>query len=260
MKKYLLVFKLASQDIFQYKLDFFLSVLKYSVMVFLMTIVWLNVEKSGGVGVFTPQQTVGYFIFSAMLYSLSNFHPWYIEEDIRLGYLSKYLVKPVSPTIYYFCFELTRVSIETVSKMIVFFGILFWLNLLPNLSFWQVGILLLYSPFIFLFAFQWLMIISLLSFWVTEAYALRWAVTLFTRFMSGVLVPMVYMPEQIQRIFFFLPFEHLAFTPISFMLGNSSLTMLGQGFGILLIWTLVITLVRQWTWKKGLHSYEGTGI
>lgn len=260
MGKYFLVLKLAVQDLFTYKFDFFLSMMKYAIMVFLMTIVWLNVEKNGHVGAFNTQETISYFVMSAMLYSLSNFHPWYVEDDIRYGYLSKYLVKPVTPMLYYFFFELAKVGLETISKMIVFLSILFWLKLLPNFSLLNVGILLAYCPFIFIFAFQWLVIISQLSFWMTESYAIRWAVTLFTRLMSGILLPIVYLPEQVQKIFYFLPFEHLAFTPINFMLGKISLSVLGHAFSVLLVWIVIISLFRQWMWRKGLKSYEGTGI
>jgi ABC-2 type transport system permease protein len=260
MKKYFLVMKLAAQDLFQYKLDFFLSVTKYAISISLLAIVWLNVEKSGQVGAFTPQQTITYFLLSAMLYSLSNFHPYYIEEDIRYGYLSRYLVKPMSVTIYYICFELTRVSIETISKMVVFFSLLFWFHLLPDFSLAHLAIVITYSPFIFLFAFQWLMIVSQLSFWITEAYALRWTVTLLMRLLSGLLIPMIYFPEMVQQIFFYLPFQHLAYTPITFMLGKLTLPMFAKSFLVLLCWTMIVTLLRRWMWYKGVRSYEGTGI
>lgn len=229
-------------------------------MVLMMSIVWLNVEKDGHAGLFNPQETVSYFLMSAMLYTLSNFHPWYIEDDIRLGYLSKYLVKPISPSLYYFCYELARVTVETGLKIGVFLSILFVLHLLPNLTVFQVCIFLLYCPFVFIFAFQWLSLISILSFWITEAYAVRWAVTIFTRLLSGVLVPVIYFPEAMQKILFFLPFEHLAFTPIEFMLGRMSLNDLAQAFTVLFFWICALTLFRQWVWTKGLHNYEGTGI
>lgn len=260
MKKYWLVIKLAAKDLFQYKFDFFLHTVKYSLMVLMMSVVWLQVEKDGNVGLLSSQETISYFLMSAMLYTLSNFHPVYIEEDIRLGYLSKFLVKPMSPTIYYFCFEFSRVLIETLIKIVVFLSILFALHLLPNLTWFQIAVLLLYSPLVYTFAFEWLTLISLLAFWITEAYAVRWAVTIFTRLLSGVLVPLVYFPAAVQTLLFFLPFQHLAFSPIQFMLGKTSLFTLGLGTLVLLFWTLVLGIFRQLVWKFGLNNYEGTGI
>lgn len=260
MQKYFLVFKQATQDLLEYKADFFLSTLKYSLMVLLMSIVWLNVEKNGQVGLLNKQETISYFLMSAMLYTLSNFHPWYIEDDINRGTLSKYLVKPLSPTIYYFCFELARVALDTILKLVVFLSILYFLNLLPNLTITHVILLLLYCPFIFLFSFQWLSLISILAFWVTEAYAIRWAVTIFTRLVSGILVPIVYFPDYMQKILYILPFEHLAFTPIQFMLGKMTFSLLAESFAILLAWIVAITIFRQWVWNRGLNQFEGTGI
>ena len=102
MKKYVLVARLAIQDVFEYKFDFLLQSSKYAIMVLLMMLVWQAVERNGSPGFLTQQEIVSYFVLSAMIYTLSNFHPWYIEEDVRMGYLAKYLVKPVSPTLYYF--------------------------------------------------------------------------------------------------------------------------------------------------------------
>lgn len=260
MKKYFLVFKLALQDLFEYKLDFFMSTFKYSLMVILMTFVWLQVEKDGQAGFFNPQETVSYFLMSAMLYSLSNFHPWYIEDDIRLGYLSKYLVKPISVNLYYFFYESARVTIDTLLKIVVFMIILFFFQLLPSQSFTRILVIFTYLPFIFLFSFQWLSLISITSFWITEAYALRWAVTIMTRLLSGILVPIVYFPEVLQHLFFFLPFEHLAFTPIQFILNKIDISTLYQSLAILICWIIVLGFFRQWIWQKGLHDFEGTGL
>lgn len=260
MQKYLYVSKLAIQDLFVYKFDFLLNTLKYSLMVIMMTLVWLAVERDGGVGILDQQQVVSYFILSAMVYTLSNFHPWYIEDDIRLGQLSKFLVKPLSPMVYYFFYEAASVFFETVMKMFVFMSILYFTNLLPSFSFVNILILCLYMPFIFTFAFFWLSLTSQLAFWITEAFAVRWAVSIFTRLLSGILVPILYFPESVQQIFQFLPFQHLAFTPIQFMLGNITPLTLLQNLLILLSWTVVLVFLHRSVWMYGLKNYEGTGI
>lgn len=260
MKKYFLVAKLAIQDVLEYKLDFLMSTSKYSLMVLLMTIVWQAVEKDGHTGYFNASELTNYFLLSAMLYTLSNFHPWFIEEDIKLGYLSKYLVKPLSPTLYYLFFEAAKVFLETGMKMIVFLGILFLTGNLPSLTIDKVFLLLLYIPFVFLFSFQWLTLISILSFWITEAYSVRWAVTIFSRLLSGVLVPLTYFPDVLKQPLFYLPFQHLASTPIELLMGRISIDTFFTSFAILLFWLLALSIFKHWVWQKGIKSYEGVGL
>lgn len=260
MKKYFLVFKIGIQDILVYKLDFFLHTAKYSLMIILMSLVWLAVQREGGDQTFNSSQTVTYFFFSAILYSLSNFHPWFIEHDIRLGNLSKFLVKPVSETMYYFSFLASNAVFETLIKSLVFIPLLFVFNI--SISFQLVNILLflIFLPIIFICSYFLLTSISTLAFWITEAYAIRWGFSIIFRFLAGALVPLVYFPEAIQRISFYLPFQHFIFTPVQVITNQMSIEKGVQALSILICWTVAITLFRNTLWSKGLKQYEGTGI
>lgn len=233
---------------------------KYAVMILMMSLVWNAVEREGQLGIFSQAENTRYFFFAAILYSLSNFHPYYVEEDIKLGFLSKYLVKPISPNMYYIFFELARVCMETIIKIFVFVPLLFLLHLQFNISVTNLGLFALYFPFIFLFSFQALTIVSILSFWITEAYAVRWAVTVIFRFLAGLLVPMVYFPETFQKVSFWLPFQHLAFTPIQIIQGKVNSIYAFSGLAILIAWTLVVSAMKTVFWQKGIREYEGTGI
>ena len=260
MIKYLVVFKLAAQDVLEYKLDFFLSMTKYALMILMMSFVWGAVEKEGNLGIFTQSENVRYFFFAAILYSVSNFHPWYVEEDIKFGFLSKYLVKPISPNLYYIFYELARTCIETIVKFGIFVPLLYILKLQFSTSLTNILLFFLFFPFIFLFSFQALTIVSTLSFWITEAYAIRWGVTIIFRFLAGLLVPMVYFPLFFQKISFWLPFQHLAFTPIQIVQGKVSIQYSLIGLIVLISWTIVISIMKKILWQKGIHEYEGTGI
>lgn len=260
MNKYFLVTKLALQDIFEYKLDFFLQSAKYGLVVTCMALIWLAVERSGHPGLFTQNQTISYFFFAAILYPLSNFHPWYFENDIRLGSLVKYLVKPISPIVYYFFFQMAQVVLDMMIKLVVFWGILLLFHLSPQITAIQFFLFLLYCPFVFFFSFLWLTLVSMFSFWITEAYAIRWAVTIVTRFLSGILVPLLYFPNRIQSLLHVLPFTSLAFTPIQFILGNISVVQFLYSLVVLLGWTVVLGVIYLSVWHRGLLQFEANGM
>ena len=259
MNPYLLVIKLQLQDIAEYRLDFIIHLVKYAVMVILMALVWLAVDAEGSLGI-DRGETIRYFFFAAMLYSLSNFHTWYIEEDIKLGGLSKYLLKPIEPHGYYLSKEIAAAVTELFLKVIIMLPILFALGFNFAIPFAAFGLFLLFLPLIFMFAFNLLTSISYLAFWLNDVFAIRWSLMIVFRFLSGVLVPISFFPLVLQDLFWYLQFQHLAYTPIQLIQQNYSVSTGATGLGILLLWTVGIVQARKFIWNTGVAQYEGTGI
>lgn len=259
MFKYWLVYKIGILDILEYKFDFVLNTAKYSLMLIVLAFVWLAANQNGATGL-SPNQTFSYFFWAAVLYSLSNFHTYYIEDDIRLGTLGKYLLKPISPFLYYLSHQLAKASMETSFKFIVLVPLLSVLGFQWQLDLSRYFLLLAFLPLIFLFSFNVLSSISSLSFWLTEAWALRWSATILIRFLAGILVPISFLPTWFQTWSWWLPFQHLAYTPIQLILGNMAITSAVHGWLILAGWTLATFWLRHIIWVKGLSNYENIGI
>jgi ABC-2 type transport system permease protein len=260
VKKYFIVAKLSFEDILEYRFDFFMHVMKYSMMVLMMSLIWIAVLRENNSLTFSIQDTVVYFACAAIVYSLSNFHPYYVEEDIRLGTLSKYLVKPMSPFLYYFFFEATHSFFEVFVRAVVLIPVFWFFGIQLHLTLINLVLFLIFLPVIFFFTFSLLLSISQGAFWIHDIFAVRWTLNIFFRFLSGVLVPIVFFPPQLRQIMFYLPFQHLAFTPIQILQGKLSVNTALQSLAILLAWTVVVAYIRAVIWKKGIHQYEGTGI
>ncbi len=254
----MLIFWLSVQEIIEYRFDFFMRTIKYSIMVSLMSFVWLSVGKEGALD-FSPTQTVQYFFLGALIYSLSNFHPYEIEEDIKYGGLSKYLVRPLHPFTYHFWKQSAIASLETLVKSLVIIPLLYFMGFALNFSFSHTLFFVFYLPFIFFFFFHQLSVISLLSFWISEAWAIRWASTSIMRLLSGMLVPIVFFPQAVQNILFWLPYQHLAYTPIAIMQQKMTLLQALPSFGVLLVWCVLIWMLKEFIWFKGLQRYESNG-
>lgn len=249
-------------DIAQYRLDFLLSSLKYSLMVVLMSLVWIAVQNESGnqaMSQFDQNELVMYFLFAAMLYGLSNFHTWYIEEDIKLGHLSKFLLKPMDANLYYLFYQLANSMTDLILKVIfmplalVAFGYSLQLNPASLLIF------ALYIPIIFLFSFSTISTISLFAFWITDAFAIRWSVSILLRFLAGTLVPVSFFPQILQDISQYLPFQYLTYIPVQLMLQNIDEIIALRGLVILGVWTLVSLIFKKITWHYGLIKFESVG-
>lgn len=259
MSKYWLVFKISVLDVFQYRFDFLMTNLKYALSILLMTFVWIAVSQNSTQITQTIQELAAYFLAGTFIYSLSNFHTNQIEDDIRLGGLNKYLVKPLSPFWFYLINQSGVVILEMIFKVILFSPLLWWLRT-EFTSGWQFGLFLLFLPSIYLFAYFLLTSISQMCFWIQEAYSLRWAVTITSRFLAGFFAPLYFFPEWFQQLSPFLPFQYLAFFPIQLIVGKIPFFQGVMGLGVLWFWIIIWGWLNRWQWHQGIIKFEGAGI
>jgi ABC-2 type transport system permease protein len=260
MNKYWLIFKQSINEVLEYRTDFLLSISKYSIMILIMIFVWTAVQQASQSPIYNLGDIVKYFFLAAIIYSLSNFHPYYIEDDIKLGGLNKYLTKPLQPMSYYFVYEAAKVSLETLIRTIILLPVVYLLGYHFQFIPLQFIFFCLYLPLIFVFSFNLLATISITAFWITESSALRWAILIIVRFLSGVLVPIAFFSPTLQSISQYLPFQQLAFIPIQLMLSYVTPQQIIYNFFIFVSWTIAIVIFRLWFWRQGLKIFEGTGI
>ncbi len=260
MSVYGLIAKIAVQDTLEYRVNFFLTTIKYSIMIAFTAMVWLAVEQSNPSATYTRTETITYFIGAAVLYTLSNFHPYEIEVDIKQGGLSRFLVKPLSPHWYYACKVGAESSLATLLKAAVFLPVGLALGYSFAAQPAQLLLFILFLPVIYYVAFLLLSSISVCAFWFSEVYAIRWGLTVVFRFLSGILLPLDYFPVWAQAILRYTPFPHLAATPIRLLQGALTIQEGLIGLGILCAWGAVLHVANKLLWRAGIRQYEGTGI
>lgn len=262
------VFVIAIQDVLSYRIDFALHTLKYALMILMMGVIWSSIAaQSTGTIQESPTQVLQYFVWTAVLYTLSNFHTNYIEDDIRTGILALRLLKPFKPFLYYFSFEAGQVATESMVKSIVMIPLALFIGVqisgsfgaaLPPLS--SLLLVATYIPVIFTFCFAQFSIISGLGFWIIRASAVRWAFSIVFRLLSGALVPISFFPGVFQNIFQWLPWQHLVFTPVQILQSQISLRNAVQSLAVLLIWTVIAHGIRWALWNTGYRRFESVGI
>ncbi|HEX9759827.1 MAG TPA: ABC-2 family transporter protein [Candidatus Acidoferrales bacterium] len=75
--------------------------------------------------------------------------------------------------------------------------------------------------------------------------------------LSGVLIPMVFFPDAIRAVLAWLPFQHIAFTPLEIYLGKHSLADSVAMLGIQWAWVVLLMWLAALWWK---HSVKGITI
>ena len=226
----------------------------------LLALLWLAVAHETPAAHIQPQAILNYYIFAAILYGLSNFHTDNIEEDIRLGNISKFLVKPISPFWYYAINMATEAFAEFVTKIVVMIPIAMALGLQLQIDLSHTLLFLIYVPIIFFGMFTLYFTLSTLAFWIQAVDSLRMSVMFVFRFLSGVFVSVSFMPQWYQNISMYLPFQQVAFSPIQIITNQMSLENGVVNLGILILWMSVFGAGCHLLWQRATHSYEANGI
>lgn len=258
MNSYLMVFSSQLQRHYEYRVDFMFKIIKYVLAILLLAMVWAAVGRGSDNPLLLPESLIVYYLGSALIFDLSNFHIWYVEEDIKLGNLSNLLLKPISSFWHYFSFQAAESLLDFVIKGIVLVPIIYLITGSP-IHFENLGLVLLMVPIIYYFSFVFFFSMSIMAFWLAEVNAVRWGWMAILRFISGVWIPLYLFPQQVQAFLLKLPFAHLVYSPIQMLLGEYSQSQILNTFSLLILWSIIMTIVMSLIWKRGLLAYESTG-
>jgi ABC-2 type transport system permease protein len=260
LEKYWLVWRMSLLDAIEYRADLLLRASRYALNIILISMVWIAISKSGASLGLSSTELIRYYFITAMLYSLSNFHTEYVEQDVRLGHISKYFVKPISIYWYYFLYQASIAFIESLLKVIVLLPVLYFMHIALSFSLVNIALFLLTMPLIFMTMFSLYFGISGMTFWFQAVDALRMSVMFLFRFTSGIFVPLLFLPLVFQELSKWLPFGYMAFFPIQLLEGHLSPIEVIRLFSTLGIWLVIFFLFQKIIWHKATHSYESTGI
>ncbi|HEX7017387.1 MAG TPA: ABC-2 family transporter protein [Patescibacteria group bacterium] len=260
MKKYLLSFQLALLDILEYRVDNLMRLIRYSALISFVMFLWLAVKKENPDLSLDISQIITYYVAAAIMYGLSNYHLDYVESDIRLGYISKFMLKPLSPHLYYMGVEAATAFFDICVRVFFLIPLVWLLGYAYHPSFLQVLLAVAFLPIIFYTTFTLYFSLSLLGFWFIQVDSIRMSALFLIRFTSGMMIPIIFFPEWFQKLLYYSPAPHFAFTPIRLLQGELSLTLGLHALGILSIWAIIITLLQKWMWYQASRNYESTGI
>lgn len=195
------------------------------------------------------------FVISLGLSSAFEYNEMFLQDKVRDGSITNEFLKPVN-----FIFRLLAENIGEGLFKIVF-------NFLPALAFTMLYTKLCppksflhLVAMIFSVAFGyfilWLIgfIVQTWSFWLFSVWGIMTIKNVFVKILSGTLLPLWFMPEIIRKIIAFTPFESIYFTPVQIYLGEIQWTEIFSKIGIQAMWIVVLWLVANFFWKKGVKK------
>ena len=91
---------------------------------------------------------------------------------------------------------------------------------------------------------------GMVAFFTTYIFGLRMAKTALLSFLTGQLIPISLFPEAAQRIFEYLPFSSMIYTPVMIYLDKFSGKELAFALGRQFVWILILYWLGSLIWEK----------
>ncbi len=186
--------------------------------------IWTAVYGDGGtLAGMELSQTIRYFGVTVLIgYLTMDFADWNLQMLIRTG---KYLTFALRPLNHSFFALSQKVGhrflgfyVEFIPCLLIF-TLLFRINLIPV----HIGWTIISVSIAFLMNFYVNYTLGMAAFWLVDANGIRHVFSLVSAFFSGGLIPLVFFPNWMQIIQFFLPFQYVLYVPAMVWTGQYSL-------------------------------------
>ena len=247
----------------QYRANLIMYILYWLVSPIIYLAVWTSIAKTNGsVNGLTANDFITYYMILLIVDQLtSNIIIHIFAYKVQDGTLSGELIKPVHPM-------LTGTLVYDVAykslNMIVLTPIWIILALLfkPNFASVSISGILLSIPVILLgYMINFLLsgTITSLAFWTTRVYSIHEFYYASVLLFAGQFVPLQLMPQVIQNIAKYLPFQLFMYLPIQIIQGKMSTSDILEGYISGIIWLAVALLLFRWVWSEGVKRYSAVG-
>ena len=227
-----------------------------------MALVYVAMFRANGaaqVRGYTLPDLIAYLIWTALsIKCLTNERSLDVGEQIFDGYVTKYLVMPVSFLTLLF---MQHTLVQLTSALFLYgLGALclpaYWPTPVSPLALAQALTLLLLGAACFHLTH---LVIGMLAFWLDVVWSLHNMFAFVANFVAGALVPIALMPGAVQAVFATLFPYWTVFAPAELLLGRMGRADFAHGVMVLAASLLALQLLALVTWKRGLVRYAGSG-
>jgi ABC-2 type transport system permease protein len=244
---------------YMYRFNILVGILMTGVTIYLLTLVWRAAyggqSEVDGIGL--DQMLVYLTIANLQLFFLRPQVASDIQDRIREGQIGFDLSRPVSYPSQLFA-AAAGDMLGLIPMMLVALPVAFLAGELRPPDSAVEGLAYLVSLLIaWVVAVELSMLIGLVSFWTLEMTGFHMIYTLIGNFATGALIPLWFMPDALRTIVQLLPFQAIAYVPVSIYVGEPATGSVVTAVAIQLFWTAALVVVIRWVWS---HAFRHTVI
>lgn len=259
---YLATMRMAVQEQFQYRTANYFFLLGMVAEPVIYLVVWTTIadQQGGAVQGLTAGYFAAYYIVWTLVRSMNIvFGAPYWEYRIREGELNRDLLRPVLPLHY----DIAYFAGWKIVVIVLWIPLAFGLSLVfdpildPRPLEIAVFAVAIWGAYLLRTMFQ--ETLGMLCFFTTRGAAVfdLWMTT--ELLLSGRLVPLPLMPDWVEAIARFLPFQWAFFFPIESLVGDLSDGELVRGLLVQILWILVGLALFRTAWRFAIRHYSAVG-
>ena len=246
----------------EYRAAFFIYMVNVVATPLISLLVWLTVSEQGVALPYDRAQFVTYYVLLSVVSMLTS--TWlapFVAEEIRLGGLSPWLLRPV-PYVANLAANNVGEKIVKLPLLLPLVGLvaLFFradLRLPANPLGWLLFALAL--PLAAAVAFLLDFVIGSLAFWMQDVIALVRVKNLVGAFLAGQLIPLALFPPEAAGFLEAQPFRYTLSFPLELLTGSLTLAATARGFAWQIGYCVGLWACYRLLWRYGLRSYSATG-
>jgi ABC-2 type transport system permease protein len=259
VKKYLPFFRASMMNMFIYRgtiwLWMLVDVFQFAMMVFLWKSVYQFNDVISG---FTFKEMLIYFLLINVFYIFTEVDAVFaMSEEIKEGRISLYLVKPISYKVRLFTETLGRAMgvLLLMLPIAIIMGIVLTLifDIVWTVTIVEVLVAVIFVPLIFMLMFEFSFFFGTLVIHTSNEFGLVIFMSVFTRVVSGQLIPLSFYPQFIFDIIKYFPFRFISYPPL-IILNKVSINDALVGLTILAAWVIGFKIINYFVYKASIKK------
>lgn len=205
--------------------------------------------------------TTYFVLLSFVTMATSSWMTGFLANDIRLGKLSTWMVRPASLLLSFVANNVSE-KVMKLFALVPMIGVLWWIfrdsmNIPAGPFRWALFAVSIALGAALVFTID--IMIGALAFWMDDVMAIAQARMLIANVLSGSIVPLVLMPDWSRGFIDNQPFRYTVSFPVEIVAGNLSAADLLGGLGIQLAYVIGFGAVARLVWSKGIRAYSAVG-
>jgi len=228
-------------------------------MPLIMLAFWRAVTRDGSFGGYSTADITAYFlaVLAVLLLTECNL-VWNLNEDIRTGELSFWLLKPTHPLVNYIAITLAELPARCVVAAPIVIGVLL---VTPDggSPLWRLATCALAVLMGLAINQAVQVIIGSVGFWMDRSIMLFRLYEAVGSLLSGYLFPLDFLPAAVRDVVAWLPFRFVLSLPVELLLGRHEPPAALAWLGWQLLMCLALNALALWVWRRGVRRFAAFG-
>ena len=255
------------QETTTYRINWIFYILGDVLGSFVSFFIWKAVFMSSGEnemnGFTLPHMVVYIFLMFLTGKLIGSGGTYDVGEEIRDGSIAMRMIKPISYNSTFLFQELGNKILEIGVLIIpMIFGIEIVRFVLTGAVQFNILRFLLYiisCVFAYLVNFFFNICFGFIAFIIKYLWGANMMKNCIVGFLSGATIPFSFLPDMLEKIFLFLPFAYLKYTPVMIYMGMYSGLSLLYYMVLQLIWVLLFWGLSKFLWKISIKHLSIQG-